>query len=165
MSFIDKFCEILSDQLLLHEKLLAIGKEKKQVLIDGTLPELEKIIKQEHELIQKTRFLEKDRHLMITQLAEKLNVGVEKLSVSFLIEAVKEQREKDRLIKLKENLETVIQELSDINQLNSQLLQQSLEYIQTTMEAITEDPDQEMVYSNPSKSSLKKSKSVFDAKS
>jgi len=164
VKFIDKFNEILNEQLSLHEKLLSLSQEKKDVLINGSLSNLEKIIKQEHKLIQDVRFLEKDRYAMIQQLAEALKIDVNKITISFLIDIVQEDATKARLTSLKSNLEEVVRELTEVNELNAKLLKQSLEYIQTTMETITDDPDQEMVYTNPAKSGIRKSRSVFDAK-
>ncbi|OEF97705.1 flagellar protein FlgN [Desulfuribacillus alkaliarsenatis] len=164
MKFIEKFCEILSEQLTLHEKLLTLSQDKKTILIEGSLPKLEKIIKEEHNLIQESRHLEKDRNAMIQQLAESLKIAPDNVTISFLIEVVQEDIAKQRLSSLKEKLEEVLKELSQVNQLNAKLLKQSLEYIQTTMESITDDPEQEMVYGNPSKSNAKKGRSVFDTR-
>lgn len=164
MKFIEKFCEILSEQLSLHEKLLSLSQEKKEVLIKGSLPGLEKIIKEEHKFIQDAQYLERDRHAMILQLAESLKIDPTQITISFLSEVVKDDPIKERINHLKSNLEEVLKELTQVNELNAKLLQQSLEYIQTTMETITDDPDQEIVYSNPGKSNAKKGKSVFDAK-
>lgn len=164
MKFIEKFCEILSEQLSVHEKLLTLSEEKREVLIKGSLPGLEKILKEEHKLIQEAQYLEKDRHAMILQLAENLKVDSSQLTISFLLDVVKDDPINNRINKLKTNLGEVLKELTQVNELNAKLLQQSLEYIQTTMETITDDPDQEIVYSNPIKSNAKKGKSVFDAK-
>lgn len=165
MKFIDKFCEILNEQLALHENLLSLSEEKKEILINGSLARLEQIVKEEHKLIQEVSYLEKDRYAMIRQLAEALRIEVEKITVSFLIEVVQDENDKHRLTKLKDSLEEVVKELGDINELNAKLLEQSLEYIQTTMEIITDDPDQEAVYTNPAKANMRKGRSIFDAKS
>lgn len=57
MKFIDKFNEVLRDQLVIHEQLLSLSKEKKDVLISGTLSKLEDIVKEEHRLIQEVSHL------------------------------------------------------------------------------------------------------------
>lgn len=165
MKFIDKFNEVLRDQLVIHEQLLSLSKEKKDVLISGTLSKLEDIVKEEHRLIQEVSHLEQDRYAMITQLAESLGLGVESITISFLLEVIKNDATKDRLVKLRDDLDDTVSELAEINELNAKLLEQSLEYIQTTMELITDDPEEELFYSNPNKQAAKKGKSVFDAKS
>ncbi|OEH86724.1 hypothetical protein BHU72_00150 [Desulfuribacillus stibiiarsenatis] len=165
MKFIEKFYEILRDQLAHHEKLLSLSQEKKTILISGSLADLEKIVKEEHKLIQDVRYMEKDRHAMVLQLAESLKISPDDITISFLTNVVQDEVVKQRLGKIKSDLEEVVQELAKINELNAKLLQQSLDYIQTTIEAITEDPDQDLTYSKPvANSSLKKGKSVFDAR-
>ena len=165
MKFIEKFCDIIQEQLQLHEQLLSLSTEKKTILIEGSLERLEKLIKNEHRLIQEVQYLERDRFAMVKQLAEVLKISPDRVTISFLIDVVQSSEEKQLMAELKDNFQRVIEELTRINEINSNLLKQSLEYIQTTMEAITEDPGEDIVYTNPTKMVGRKGKSVFDAKS
>ncbi len=164
MKFIDKFCEILNEQLSLHEKLLSLSQEKKTILIKGSLPDLERIIKEEHKLIQEVKYLERDRLAMVKQLAEALKISADRITISFLTEVMQDEASKERLQRIKGNLEEVVKELTEVNQLNAKLLEQSLEYIHATMDAITADPEEDLLYSHPVKQGVKKGRSVFDAK-
>ncbi len=165
MKFIEKFCDILQEQLKLHEQLVSLSTEKKAILIEGSLERLERLIKSEHRLIQEVQYLERDRSAMVKQLAEALKISPDRVTISFLTDVVQLPEEKQRLGELKGDLQQVIEELMQINEVNSNLLKQSLEYIQATMEAITDDPGEDIVYTNPAKLAGRKGKSVFDAKS
>lgn len=119
---------VLDDILNLYHAILTLSKRKKDILIAANAPELEKITKQEELLILQIGKLDEARNRIIAELFQTLEVTEEPFSLSRL-KALAEPEGAKKLEAFQGQLEKLNGELLPLNQLNTELLQQALSFI------------------------------------
>jgi flagellar biosynthesis/type III secretory pathway chaperone len=155
-TFKEELEDVLKRELSVMEKILKVSQEKTDAIVDSNLKKLEEITKEEEVLLNKVASLEDERE-------ELLNTwGLDtKLPLSEIIENIPEE-DKSLLYEIKEKLITILEELREKNDLNNALIQDSLEFINFTLNAMAsvESP------ATYEKDKLKDSrvKSIFDRK-
>lgn len=141
MGVFKKLIENLEEQLATQKLLLDFAREKKNLLIEGKVSELEDLLKREEEVVVKSGKLEGVRENIQKELREKLEFAEDDPArddpvLSDYIEA-SEGEERQKLDKLYEELTIVIAELKELNRQNNQLIQQSLEYVNIALDLYT----------------------------
>lgn len=125
---------ILNKERDLYRQALILAEDKKDIIIDGKIKELEALTSKEQALIGTLIKLENMRSQVLDQLIISLQAGhVESLTdlMQFLDEASKVKIEM-----AKNELSSVVNKLKDKNELNGKLLEQSLDLIEINMELI-----------------------------
>lgn len=150
----------------IHEELLTLGEQKKHVLIANQVSELTKITNKESKLMKQV--IEYEQH-WLTSTSKFLEVKGLKpnpgMTMSELVKLVFNAEEKQALIDAQHQLLGTIQKLQELNALNQQMIEQSLSFIDYTLDLMTGDPGQDMVYQKPSQQmKSSKSKGLFDTK-
>lgn len=130
----DKFINIMSQILEDYRQLLKLGKEKQKILVAADVEGLINITKQEELIVLKINKLEWQRKAAVKEIAEahklKGNYQADEFIQSiFEIKKLADAKEAERLNLLAEELTAGINELTALNRLNSQLIEQSLEFI------------------------------------
>lgn len=128
--------DVLSEETRVYEKILQLSMEKKDVVIEGKVSELEKITKVEQSLVVKLGKLEILRESCIEEIADQLNVKSSELTISELSKHLNEENSK-KVIECKNKLENILTELKEINQLNSRLIKNSLDYIDFSLNILS----------------------------
>jgi flagellar biosynthesis/type III secretory pathway chaperone len=136
--------EILATNLEVHN----LENRKKETLIKGDMEELSSIVNEETRLIRLLGKLEEDRSLVVKQLAKEANLPSSDPTLRELLSHVKDPVDRNRLEELQLQLVSLMKEIQQVNELNQQLIQQSLDYINYTIDLITDAPD-EQVYQKP----------------
>lgn len=149
---------------VLHLELLESGKKKRQVLIDNKLDELSAILQEESRLIRKVSETEQ----LWVEAAKRffMENGLQpepELTAKDLMDLVSDPGEKQALEEVRRELTGTMHELKQLNALNQQLIEQSLAYVDYTIELLTGMPD-EPTYRNPNDSKGPERRSVFDRK-
>lgn len=142
----EKIIEILKKEYAYYKDLLELSNKKKAIVIEGKVSELDKIVKVEQNMIFDLGQLEKIREQELQQLCGMLGVNG-KTNVSELTKLISEQAAK-KLAKLQRDLGDTISELQNVNNINGQLIQQSLEYIEYSVNMITTAGPTNSVYSD-----------------
>ena len=122
---------ILNKERDLYRQALILAEDKKDIIIDGKIKELEALTSKEQALIGTLIKLENMRSQVLDQLIISLQAGhVESLSdlMQFMDEASKVKIEM-----AKNELSSVVNKLKDKNELNGKLLEQSLDLIEINM--------------------------------
>lgn len=136
-SLIEDLVYILKEETGCYNLLLEMADNKKEVIIKGDLPGLQGITKKEQELAGLLLRLERERVATIKDICLVTNKASENITVSELITLLEGQEKvKDRLSVLVDKLSETVQKLQMANEQNKQLLNQSLEFIEFTMNAI-----------------------------
>jgi flagellar biosynthesis/type III secretory pathway chaperone len=167
-SLVEELIQLLEEETGCYTLLLEMADNKKDVIINGDLPGLQKLTKQEQELAGLLLRLEKKRSTLLDDICLVTNRKPEDMTVSKLIEMLQGQKdEQSRLTNAVEALTTVVIPLKEANQLNQQLIEQSLEFVDFTMNAL--QSSKEPITSNSYKPSGKaygqaQSTNFFDAK-
>jgi flagellar biosynthesis/type III secretory pathway chaperone len=135
-----------------HEDLLALGERKTEVLKLGDMKALDVLLKEEDLQVKKLQLIEKERLLKFA------NVSL----VDVLDQA--DGTEKENLIQLQEQLIQIHEALKSRNELNQELLEQSLQYVNMSLSMV--QPETEPVtYSKLRTNGYNSSNtSLFDSK-
>ena len=136
----------LQQLLELHQSLLSISENKTEVLKKGDLEGLQQLLKTERKHVQAIK-------------------KIEAQNVTALLELIDNDAEKKALEAVTTTLAEVLVELKQQEQLNQQLTQQSLQFVQLSMNMIA-PTIQSINYSNKNKSTTDNTtkRSVFDSK-
>lgn len=132
------FIDTLQKQLLVYKKLYALSLEKQPVLVKGNIKELEKITKEEELLIIQVGRLEEQRKVLHRQLAGQFGVSPESFGAS---ELVKRTDDKTGAFfqSLVNEMTGVITDLGEKNKVNNEMIQNSLDYINFSLNVLTSD--------------------------
>lgn len=131
----EKIIEILAKEHSYYKDLLELSNKKKSIVIEGKVSELDKIVRVEQNMIfdlgqlEKIREQELQRLCTALQLEGRTNVGE---LVKHLPEHLSEQ-----LKTLQKELGATIVDLQNANNINGELIQQSLDYIEYSVNMIT----------------------------
>ena len=160
---VDKLIEILNKETALYEGILKLSKNKTDVIVEGKVTELEGLTKFEQSTILQLGKLEEEREKLVDKLAEQLKVKVSDINLTSLEKLVpKEQAEKLKICH--EKLPKVINSLSEANTLNAKLIRSSLDYIDFSVNVLTNAEATGNNYVNSGQSSDSKKRNFFDMK-
>lgn len=129
--------DILNKELKIYNELLKLSKDKTDIIIKGKVSELENIVKNEQTLILKLGGMENKREGIIEGIAGKLDISSMELNISELVKKI----EPSKAFELKQyqaNFTGLLSELKEINDLNSKLVKNSLEFIDFSINMMTE---------------------------
>jgi flagellar biosynthesis/type III secretory pathway chaperone len=149
---------ILQEMILVHEKLLAVGQEKQAAIIKGDPEGLLSIFPKESALLKEIGWLEEKRQ------AETL--AYQSLSLTEIIDNSSSVKEKEELSFYQSELKAKLKELMDQHELNQQLIEKSLVYVNSMLALFTQPQEPSITYS-ASKNYPRDnthSRSFFDAK-
>jgi flagellar biosynthesis/type III secretory pathway chaperone len=134
----------------IHDTLFELAEQKKQVLIRNDMEQLTLIVSKENKLIKKIGELDQQRLDAIGQfLIEKGYKPNPKVTLSDLSKIIFNVEEKKALIDLQRQLTTTVHKLRQINIVNQQLIEQSLAFIDYSLDLYVGAPEDEVVYHNP----------------
>lgn len=150
MSRLTDLYETLENLLNLHKALYTLAVEKKPVLIRGDADTLTKITHQEKKLIKAIETAEAIRIELVREVMAERGIALREGTISELIKSLTGAEEKIRLTNHRDQLVRVVTELREVNDLNQQLLEQSLSFVKMTLDLITDRPEEDFVYKNPS---------------
>ena len=127
----DDLIQVLESENKEYEKLAKLSKEKKQVIIDANVPALEKIVDLEQDVASKIQNLDNKRQKVMHDMSVVLNKSDQNFTVDTVIEMLNSQpKEQQRLIDVKKQLKTPLDEVRRINEQNQTLLNQALELVE-----------------------------------
>ena len=155
-----KLTDILTKLLTANKSLLAVADRKTEVIKENDVSALNEILKMEQKHIALINQLEQQRR---AETARLLMSGTGEPALSDVISMV-DGKEKEQLKSLQKELVTCIQLLKERNDLNQQLLYQSLQLVNLTLDLIQPTP-QSFNYERPEKQMMgAKTRSVFNSK-
>lgn len=170
MSSFEILIKVIEDIFKLQLDMIKLANLKKEVLISGDIDELSKIIKQEASWVKTLSKLEAERIAAIKQLLMERKLSDDNITITDLIKVLESQAEKDQLHELNLKLTNTLEEIQSLNDLNTQLIKQSLDYIENMINTITgENRQQSYTYGRPTMkqpdvTGMPSSKSIFDKK-
>lgn len=145
--------------------MVALAKQKTEIIKKGDINSLQNLLKEENKHIQAIQRLEMGLKNETTLFLQKNRIEMEQPSLSAAIEIATEL-EKEALLKGKQELENEIRELSIQNQLNQQLLEQSLQFVNISLDLLQPDIDSYNYdrTENGAQENRQQSRSLFDSK-
>lgn len=131
----DTVINILKKEHGFYKDILELSKSKKSIIVEGKVAELDNIVKLEQNMIFSIGQLERKREETVIRLCEMLNVDSSRITISELSRLLQPEL-RNQLLDIQEKLQETFKELKDINDINGQLIEQSLEYIDYSINLI-----------------------------
>ncbi|MDF2958972.1 MAG: hypothetical protein K0S39_707 [Paenibacillus sp.] len=150
----------------IHDTLLELAEQKKQVLIRNDVEQLTQIVSKENKLIKQIGEWDRQRVEVIGQfLIEKGYKPNPKVTVSDLTKIIFNVDDKKTLLGLQKQLLGTIRKLREMNQLNQQLIEHSLSFIDYSLDLFVGPPEDDVIYHKPKQNSYgNKRLGVFDTR-
>ena len=152
----------LEQLISVQKQLINFAEQKKTVLIERKIDELNKLVQEETKVVKQLDELENERMKLVNTLLEKHPT----LSFSQFVEQIQEAGTRENLqIQLK-TLQNLMGELQAKNKVNERLLKDSMSFVQHMIEQVTKSKQQHFNYQSPlaQQKSPTNSQGFFDTK-
>ncbi|WP_069998881.1 flagellar protein FlgN [Cellulosilyticum sp. I15G10I2] len=160
--------EVLEEQKECYEGLLTLAKYKQDAVVDKNLDLLQEIVTTEEQFVGRTSLLDKKREVLLKDISIVTGMDYNTLSVSKIVEKLgRENETSQKLLTLRDALSSIIQQLKKQNELNTVLINHSLELVDFTINAIGSTKGYTHVgsYNKPGEDpSTERQQSFFDKK-
>lgn len=159
--------KVLTDQKACYEGLLTLANYKEEAVKDKNLDLLSQVVQREEEFIGRVSLLDRKRESIIKDVALVMGMDAKSLTLTQLINKLTNQAEiTQQLTILREDILTLMEQLKKQNTLNTTLLQQSLELVNFTVNALqsTKVAAPHANYGRPGQAETLETRSFFDIK-
>lgn len=160
---VNELIDILGRETGIYEELLKISKDKTELIVKGKVDELDEITKLEQNYIADIGKLEYLREKTVKALTETLGVNHSDITISELIKHLNKDNAKE-LEECKKNLIDIIEEIKSVNELNSKLIQNSIDYINFSINILSSVPETNNNYGNTGDTKEGVQRNYFDVK-
>lgn len=145
----------------IHHRLLKRSREKTELIKDRNVEQLQQLIVQERKFILHLEQAEKKRQAFVKDWFLKQGKQDEEMTISNLLMLTNNKQEQKKLAKVTTALTEVITELKRQEQLNRELLEQSMQFVQMSLNMLSPSYDQMNYGANKRNKQIH---SVFDSK-
>jgi flagellar biosynthesis/type III secretory pathway chaperone len=136
-SIIEELIEVLEDTTGCYENLLQMANNKTDVIIKGDVPSLQTLTDEEQSVAGRLLRLEKKRIELIEDICLVTNKKSKDMTVSSLIELIPSDKpENIKLYNVSMRMMEIVHDVKKVNDINQQLLVESLDFVNFTMNAI-----------------------------
>lgn len=133
----DKLDTILTEMLELYRALLTLSKQKREMLVKVQVQDIEAITKREETLILQIGKLEGLREQLVASIAKTSELPPEELNLAKIRGLVDEDKA-DRFVWIDQEFDAILKELTPLNKLNTDLIQQSLGFINYNLNLLSQ---------------------------
>lgn len=163
---IQPILELIDKLYAIHEELLELAKEKTPVLVGNDINQLNRIIHKENKLIRQIADMEQLRVQVIGEYLISRGYNPDpRVTISDMVRIVFKAEEKKALTEGQKRLLDRLNELRKQNEINQKLLEQSLAFVNFSVELLAGDPDQDIIYKRPAgPMSVSARNGIFDTK-
>jgi flagellar biosynthesis/type III secretory pathway chaperone len=159
----DKLIDVLNKETAMYEEILKLSKNKTNIIVEGKVNELESLTKLEQSIILKLGILENEREKLLEGLAAQLGIKASDITLSGL-EKMLSGEQKEKMTECRQKLPKLLKDLNDANVLNSKLIKNSIDYIDFSINLLTNAGPAGNTYGNSGLSRDSKRKNFFDVK-
>ncbi len=164
----DELINELDEERKIYTILLDIADQKTQIIINGDVPSLQQLTQNEQELAGRLYRLNQKRQELIKDIALVTNIDEKDLTVTKLTGLLsKEKSIHSKLTDITLQMQSIVNKFKKKNEQNKQLIQQSLDYIDFTFNALQSTysmPDTNHYEHEGTVTQGVQKKSFFDAK-
>jgi flagellar biosynthesis/type III secretory pathway chaperone len=147
---IEGLIETMDKLVQVHLLMLDLSEQKTDILVQNQVDKLNKIVNKESNLIKQIVHLEQQRIEDISEfLLQKGYKPNAKITIEDLIKLVVKAEEKKSLADKQKQLLVAIDKLRQLNQLNQKLIEQSLSFLEFSIDLILGPSEDNVVYQNP----------------
>ncbi|WP_251554713.1 flagellar protein FlgN [Neobacillus muris] len=160
MEDLNQLTQLLERMIEVHTRLLDLAKEKRGVLVAGDIQDIQSLLFRESSCTDEIQKLEQRRKQLVQEYMEQRGMTGHSFTLEEVVKLPAEPSIKARLDLIAKQLRYLVQEISQVNESNQQLIQTSLSYIQYAM-SLYVPKEQEIGYGQKRK---KQYASLLDAK-
>ncbi|MEC0267587.1 MULTISPECIES: flagellar protein FlgN [Paenibacillus] len=133
-----------------HEALLVLAREKPRVLVKNDVEQLNNIVNKESRWIRGIQELNLERiqHIGSYLISRGYNPNP-KITVADLVKIIFKAEEKQLLMQAQQKLVETMKTLKAENEINQQLIEQSLSFINYTVDLVLGVPEDDVIYQRP----------------
>ncbi|MCJ8012759.1 flagellar protein FlgN [Paenibacillus sp. KQZ6P-2] len=166
MSSVTNIISELESLNKIYEELLSTAQSKKVAIINNDITELTQLMTRENRLLKQTEHIEELRKESLMALLEEKGIRTKlNLNISEVSRLVFDPKERKDLLEIRDTLVRNTQQLKKENEIIHQLIEQSMQFIDFSLNILV-DTEDELIYQNPAQhsSQFKKSNQFFDTK-
>lgn len=157
--------QTLDQQIEVHRRLLELTEHKRKAILGNEVERLMRMTQQESKLVRLAEQLESQRAEAVQAYMRSRNMYVTgAITIHMLSKIAVKLEEKQALSDRRSELLRLIEELKRENELNRQLIRQSLAFIDFSLDIIAGPAEQEAVYHHPQHEQHTYQRSYFDRK-
>jgi hypothetical protein len=131
----ENLISVMKKLLKLHQSLYELSVKKTDIVIKGDMDALNQILRDQQAHLTAISQFESERQ----KNAGAILPGMDKPTISECIEAV-DGVEKETLIQLRTDLLEIVSKIKEKNELNQQMIHQSLQFVHLTMNLVAPQP-------------------------
>ncbi len=165
---VQQVADVLRRMDELYRTLIELGVEKQKTIMANDVTALTQIMSKETRALKQAAEMDEMREQAVSEFLKEKGIRSQlNLTITEMTRLVFDTEEKQMLLEVQGQLSTTLQELKHLNTINKELVEQSLTFIDYSLNLITSLPEDEMMYSDPSKQqqqSMQKSRSYFDTR-
>lgn len=154
----------LQQLLQAHEQLLSVSKEKTEIIKAGEVERLSNILIEERKQVQTIEQVEKKRSQVTSELYHQLQIKSENPSLNELVTYIENDAEKISLLDHMTKLVEIITALKANESLNKQLIEQSMQFVQLSLNMMEPSMDRMNYGGGKQTSNHQTKRSIFDSK-
>ncbi len=160
---IEQLLIVLNKEYEAYDQVLDIAKRKRRIIIEGRVKELDELTKEEQTLIMSLGKLEHLRESIVNNIIEDLKIDKNQ-NLTEITNYLSEDN-KEKVTSIKEKLKNLLKDIKAENDINSNLIKQSLDYIEFNRNLISSFENQGSTYgSRADEKAVKRKTNLFDAK-
>lgn len=150
----------------LYRTMIDLGKEKQQAIMKNDMNALTKVMTQEARNLKKAAELDDEREQAAAAFLKEKGIRSQlNLTITEMTRLVFDWTEKQELQEAQLKLSDTLVELKHLNSINKDLVEQSLTFIDYSLNLFMSEPEDDMVYRNPMEPSpAQKPRSFFDTR-
>ena len=137
---LEELCGLLAEQKSVLEKMLELSFEERRIIIGDEASLLEGIIRQELRELSKLGAIEKKRTALHKDISAELGLPENEITVSAIIERA-EDGERDAIKKLQTELTALINQHTELNMENRELIKAHIEYSESILDLMVDSED------------------------
>ncbi|MCT8140145.1 flagellar protein FlgN [Anaerobacillus sp. CMMVII] len=118
-----------------HQSFHELAKEKTNVIIKGDISHFRMILQKETSQLKKLQQLEQERSRLVRYFLNGKGLAIESGTITELLPYISDM-EKKELLELQKRLVAEIQSLKQTNDLNQQLIQDSLRFVNLSLDVL-----------------------------
>jgi hypothetical protein len=152
----------LEELISVQKQLINFAEQKKTVLIERKIDELNKLVQEETKVVKQLNDLENEREKLVKNLLEKHPT----LSFIQFVDQIQDAGTRNNLLLQLKTLQQLMGDLQAKNKINERLLKDSMSFVQHMIEQVTKSKQQHFNYQSPlgQQKSPTSSQGFFDTK-
>lgn len=140
----------LEEQDIQHRQLVELAEQKRLMLIQNDVEQLNGIVNRESKIVRHISTLEQQRVEILGQYLIKRGFRPDpRITISDLVKILFKAEEKEALMEAQQTLIRTMSELKEKNKLNQLLIQQSLTFVNYSLDLMTGGPEDDALYRHP----------------